>query len=115
MPFVKGTPKPPGSGRKKGSINKLALTVASKLEELGCDPIEGMALIAADRNCPRDVRVKCYAELAQYVYPKRKAVEHSGPGGGAIPIDVSGTKLLTSRIAELAANGEADGGTQQPD
>jgi hypothetical protein len=30
-----------------------------------------------------------YAELAQYVYPKRKAVEHSGAGGDPVTIHVS--------------------------
>jgi len=28
------------------------------------------------------LRGRMYAELAQYVYPKRKAVEHTGAGGG---------------------------------
>jgi hypothetical protein len=34
---------------------------------------------------PVDLRAKMFAELAQYVAPKRKAVEHSGPDGDAIP------------------------------
>ena len=46
-----------------------------------------------------------YAELAQYVYPKRKAVEHSGPGGGPIETnDGSARELLLSRINSIAAS-----------
>lgn len=112
MPFQKGRAKT--GGKKKGYINKLAATVREKLEELGCDPIEGMARIALDEKNAIEVRVKCQSELANYIYPKRKAVEHSGPGGSSIAIDVSGTQLLTSRIAGIAARRGTGGGDQQP-
>jgi len=42
---------------------------------MGCDPIEGLARIALDPEIRPELRVRCFAELAQYVYPKRKAVE----------------------------------------
>ncbi len=81
MAFTKGTPKPEGSGRKKGTPNKLSATVRERLEELGCDPIEGMAQIAMDKSNTPELRHKAYADIAQYAYPKLKAIEHSGPGG----------------------------------
>ena len=31
-----------------------------------------------DINTPIDVRAKLYSELAQYIAPKRKAIEHTG-------------------------------------
>jgi len=70
-------------GRPKGSPNKRTLEVTARLAALGCDPIEGMAKIAADEmalgiNGDRTLAGRMYAELAQYVAPKRKAVEHSG-------------------------------------
>jgi hypothetical protein len=75
-------------GRKKGTPNKVTTDVAEKLRKLGCDPIEGMALIALGRDAQGnpidvsiDLKAKMNAELAQYILPKRKALEHSGPGG----------------------------------
>jgi len=48
------------------------------LESLACNPIEGMARMAMDEKHPPQLRGRMYAELAQYVYPKRKAIEHKG-------------------------------------
>jgi hypothetical protein len=48
---------------------------------LHCDPITGMALIAMDEKNPMELRGRMFAELAQYVAPKRKALEHSGDAG----------------------------------
>lgn len=65
-------------GRKKGTPNKRNQEIQAKLDALGCDPIEGMARIAMDENNDVSLRGKMFAELAQYVLPKRKAVEVSG-------------------------------------
>ncbi len=65
-------------GRKKGVPNKRTQEVTEKLEELGCDPIAGMALIALDASNPPELRGRMFSELAQYVFPKRKAIEYSG-------------------------------------
>ena len=51
----------------------------------GCDPIEGMARIAMDESAELDVRLHAYKELAQYSYPKRKAIEHRGEMAGHAP------------------------------
>ena len=74
--FDKGKPKT--GGRQKGTPNKRTQEIIEKLEALGCDPVEGMAKLAADENNSAELRGRMYAELAQYVAPKRKAVEHSG-------------------------------------
>ena len=37
--------------------------------------MRGMAEIAANKEHPIELRAKMYAELAHYVYPKRKAVD----------------------------------------
>lgn len=84
MPFARGTLKPPGSGRQKGTPNRATAEVSERLTELGCDPIEGMASIAANETNPPELRGRMYAELAQYVYPKRKAVEHTGQCGEVV-------------------------------
>jgi hypothetical protein len=67
-------------GRKAGTPNRKSQTVNEILESLGCNPIEGMATIAGNAGNPPELRGRMYAELAQYVYPKRKAIEHTGPG-----------------------------------
>jgi hypothetical protein len=53
-------------------------TLEERLRGLDCDPIAILAEIALDRNVePRD-RVKAASELAAYLYPKRRSVEHQG-------------------------------------
>ena len=84
----------------------LAALVSARLEELGCDPITGMALIALNENEESAIRVRCYSELAQYVYPKRRAVEHSGPGGGPIQVENIDPYDAFARDVTLAAERE---------
>ncbi len=62
-------------GRRAGTPNKRTQELVERLEVLGCDPIEGMARIAMDSSSPPELRGRMYAELAGYVYPKRRAVE----------------------------------------
>jgi len=91
-----------GESRRKGIPNKKSVEIADKLAALGCDPIEGMARIArdcedafasrlAELNNGENVEIpglykdltlagQMYKELAQYVAPKRKAVEMSVSG-----------------------------------
>lgn len=70
-------------GRAKGTPNKKTQDVIDKLEELNCDPIEGMARIALEAHDNGDLPLagNMYKELAQYVAPKRKAIEHTGQNG----------------------------------
>ncbi len=68
-------------GRQKGTPNKATQDVVARLKELGCDPIEGMAALALDTKNTPELRGRMFAELAQYVAPKRKAVEHSAEPG----------------------------------
>ena len=68
-------------GRQKGTPNKATQDVVARLAELDCDPIEGMAMLALDPNNPPELRGRMFSELAQYIAPKRKAVEHSAEPG----------------------------------
>src|SRR5436190_18188570 len=68
----------PGPGRPRGSRNKRSLAVEEKLAELGCCPITAMALLAMDETVAIELRIRLYCELAGYVAPKLKAVEHRG-------------------------------------
>src|SRR5262245_36318504 len=82
-------------GRKAGTQNRKTKEVLDTLAKLKCDPIEGLARIANGEplRCGMitlagvieqkirpslEQRLTAFKELAQYVAPKRKAVEHSG-------------------------------------
>jgi len=69
-------------GRKAGTPNRRTQEVRDQLEALGCDPIEGMARLALDPANSPDLRARMYSELAQYVAPKRKAVDVSSTSQG---------------------------------
>jgi hypothetical protein len=73
-------------GRQAGTPNKRTLDVVERIAALGCDPIAGMARIAMDSTTPVDVRARMFAELAGYVAPKRRAIEHSAEGGSEFSI-----------------------------
>ena len=62
-------------GRFKGPRNKSTLNVVERLAALGCDPIVEMAKIAMNATAPLDLRARMYAELAEYIAPKRITIE----------------------------------------
>lgn len=97
MGFKAGVKRAPGAGRKKGTLNRKTAEVMEVMKAHNFDPAQALiychdeakkifeyrkkkgnlvgALIALDRmESPA-------AELAQYIYPKKKAIEHSGEVG----------------------------------
>jgi hypothetical protein len=72
MPRSRGLTKT--GGRKKGTPNKRTQEVTELLDSLGCNPIEGMVKIAEDSGVDISIRSRMYAELATYIFPKRKAM-----------------------------------------
>lgn len=96
-------------GRKKGTPNKATQDVQAICERLKCNPIEIKCHFAnGDWNAlgydgptqtrvtaqgikveedviPPELRFAAAKELSNYLYPKRKAVEHSGKDGEALP------------------------------
>lgn len=84
-----------GAGRKRGSASKKTAEIANRAAQAGITPLEFMLNLLreeppADADAVTRVR---YATLrfeaakaaAPYVHPRLNAVEHSGPGGSAIP------------------------------
>jgi hypothetical protein len=65
-------------GRKVGTPNRKTREISELLESLGHNPIEAMVRIATDPEASLELRGRMNAELAQYIYPKRKAVEVAG-------------------------------------
>ena len=64
-----------GSGRPKGALGDKAVAVLQQLDGVGCNPIEALANIAMDPSNTPELRFQANKELAQYVAPKRRAVE----------------------------------------
>ena len=83
MAFKVGQKRPANAGRKKGTPNKDTLKVIEILEREKCDPIEFLCWVVNARvdklkDAPKiEDRISAAKELASYVYPKRKAIEHS--------------------------------------
>ena len=79
-------PRPKTGGRKRGTPNRRTADIQEKLAAMGCDPIAGMAAIATDEKQDIALRAAMYKELAQYVAPKRKAIEMTGADGGELTL-----------------------------
>lgn len=91
MPRPPGSLKTPGSGRQKGSKNKRTLIggkIAEILESCALDPVEKLIKEVYPMLQP-DGQAKVLLELTSYLYPKRKAVELSGPAGDSISMSHS--------------------------
>lgn len=85
MAWQKGKPRPAGAGRKKGTPNKSTQDLMEICEQEGIEPFRAMVRLAAKEK-DEWKQFDLLKEIAQYLYPKRKAIEHSGKDGGAIEI-----------------------------
>jgi hypothetical protein len=88
MGWPKGKPRPPTAGRRKGTPNKRTVLIDELLAQHQFNPVERMIALCNQDDLPLDLQVQILKELAQYVHPKRKAIEHSGSGGGPLEIRV---------------------------
>lgn len=64
-------------GRAKGVPNRFTRSVLQICEEMGYDPVAGLIELAT-RGEEESNRVTAAKELMKYIYPQRKAIEHSG-------------------------------------
>lgn len=75
--------KTPGSGRKKGSLNKSTTELMEIAEKVGVNPFEILLKFANGNHIdlgytdrlPPEVRMKAAAEAAKYLYAQRRALE----------------------------------------
>ena len=75
-------------GRAPGTPNRATVEVADKLAALNFDPIAAMVAIATDPGADLALRGRMASDLAQFVHPRRKAVEHAGDGGGPMVVQI---------------------------
>lgn len=104
MPFAKGHKL--AKGRPKGSPNK-RVSVWETCEEMGLDPFKEMARIAGDRADPN--QFNALKELAQYLEPKKKAVEMSGNLDTRVVQAVEGLMSLSQEELRAIAEQELKG------
>lgn len=97
MPRPSKGERVPGSGRKKGVPNKKTAELMETIAKLNFDPAEALVYCYKEAQKIFDYRKKrnnlagalvaldrmetCASDLAQYVFPKKKAIEHSGEVG----------------------------------
>ena len=64
-------------GRKAGTPNKKTMALKELIEENyeGFDPILELIAISQKEIVPTDLKVSILKDVAQYIYPKRKALE----------------------------------------
>jgi hypothetical protein len=79
----RGSPKT--GGRKKGIPNKRTLLLREALDSFGCDVPQRIVALLPDLSAEKQADI--LVELLKYLYPTRKAVEHSGPQGGPIVLE----------------------------
>jgi len=99
--YQKGHKKFEGSGMQKGMKHK-ATSAREAMEAAGCDPVQAIINIAEDPKNKIELRAKMYVELLQYLFPKLRAIEHTGVGGAPIGIQVSASEELARRIDALS-------------
>jgi hypothetical protein len=63
-------------GRVKGTPNRKTQTLMEQCEAKGIDP--WAMLLEFTGPAPMELRFAALKEICNYLYPKRKAVEHSG-------------------------------------
>lgn len=87
-----GAPK--GNQNRKGKIAKIHYDINARLAELDCDPFEGMVRVArrAEKNGELTIAGTMYKELAKYVLPQKKAIEHTGE------VDINTTITAIKRV-----------------
>jgi hypothetical protein len=88
----KGSPKT--GGRTPGTPNKKTIALKSITEALGLDVPKRIAELLPQLDPAKQVDV--LLNLMSYIYPKRKAVEHSGLEGQ--PIIIQQTRISLRKL-----------------
>jgi len=100
-----GSPKPPGSGRQKGTRNKVTKEIAAIAQKHGKAIISGLVELFESTDNP-DIKIKTAGLVLSYGYgsPVSRR-EVSGPGGA--PIEKQTTNIIEASERVSAAMAEA--------
>jgi hypothetical protein len=80
----KGSPKPAGSGRQKGTPNKINSSIHEIMASMKCDPRTILARIAMNAKNPPDLRRKAATDLMGFMFPRLAAQEITGANGAPL-------------------------------
>ncbi len=94
----KGLPK--SGGRKAGTPNKKSNDLWAICEHHNVHPFEAMILIAIAET-DKHRQFEMWERIAQYVHPKRKALEVAGNNGEPISVEVKDAKHKEELIRRL--------------
>lgn len=88
-----------GAGRKVGSATKRTREIADRASAEGITPLEYMLqlmhTVAPDDWEPKEkaahqaLRFEAAKAAAPYMHPRLAAIEHTGPDGGAIVVEIT--------------------------
>lgn len=102
-------------GRQKGVPNRASLARQAKVAAEGVTPLDVMLRAMREHFDKKrfDEAASIAKDAAPYVHPKLAAVQHSGPNGGPIPVDLSSASddqlaALEAVFGPLAAAGDDD-------
>ena len=96
MPARKGQPK--AGGRQKGTPNKKTVALLEMWDELKYDPAHALNVLLPELEPKQQADI--HLKLMEYKYPKRKAVEISGPDSGPLDVSSSDTKELVKELVQ---------------
>ena len=111
MKFAKGVPKPPNSGRKKGSKNRpKPQGVAEILADLQIDPLKHLLKFVSDKSNLGDKdKVRVWMEILSYVYAKPRAEMTMDINNLQAPEQNQAIGALGSKILEAMGKWQAHG------
>jgi hypothetical protein len=99
----KGTPKPLGSGRKRGTPNKTTAEMRAVAQSYGPEAFAILISIMRNLDAPLQVRIMAARDVLDRGYGKATEThEHSGPLGMPIPVSVDVHTQLRTVIDRLA-------------
>ncbi len=106
--FTKGTPKPAGSGRKKGTPNKLTLVKAeATMLAMNFNPTEHLINLIRSGTLPPMIEAKVALELLEFSQAKPKSLPEEPDDENYLPapeLSSVNTALLEASLDELSDN-----------
>jgi hypothetical protein len=87
-----------GAGRKAGSVTKRTQLIAAEAAAAGISPLEYMLEVMRRDSDHEDPKVQIAREAmrfeaakaaAPYIHPRLASVEHLGPDGGAVGMNIT--------------------------